>query len=103
MQQISAFEIHLEIRDITTRPDWLQAYQYEIPVLFYAPESAVRSSNHDTSVDTRGDHSMSSDTTADSAFASSSLIPVERASPRASVSQVERLIGRAIAKAGSAE
>jgi glutaredoxin len=27
-------EINLEIRDITSREDWFQAYQYEIPVLF---------------------------------------------------------------------
>lgn len=26
-------EVELEIRDITTRDDWFQAYQYEIPVL----------------------------------------------------------------------
>lgn len=26
----------LEIRDITTRDDWFQAYQYEIPVVFMA-------------------------------------------------------------------
>ncbi len=29
--------LHLEIRDITSRDDWFQAYQYEIPVLFYQP------------------------------------------------------------------
>ncbi|NJL60868.1 MAG: glutaredoxin family protein [Methylacidiphilales bacterium] len=28
--------LQLEIRDITTRDDWFQAYQYEIPVLFVA-------------------------------------------------------------------
>ncbi|HAO10173.1 MAG TPA: thioredoxin family protein, partial [Planktothrix sp. UBA8407] len=27
-------EFQLEIRDITTREDWFQAYQYSIPVLF---------------------------------------------------------------------
>ncbi len=26
--------LQLEIRDITSREDWLQAYQYEVPVLF---------------------------------------------------------------------
>ncbi|PAX57957.1 glutaredoxin family protein [Brunnivagina elsteri] len=29
-------QLQLEIRDITTRDDWFQAYQYEIPVLFIA-------------------------------------------------------------------
>ncbi len=28
--------LQLQIRDITTRDDWFQAYQYEIPVLFVA-------------------------------------------------------------------
>lgn len=27
-------ELSLEVRDITTREDWWQAYQYEVPVLF---------------------------------------------------------------------
>lgn len=38
LQQIQTFPIELEIRDITTRPDWFAAYEYEIPVLFYVPE-----------------------------------------------------------------
>jgi len=29
----NACKFDLEIRDITTRDDWFQAYQYEIPVL----------------------------------------------------------------------
>lgn len=29
----------LEIRDITTREDWFQTYQYEIPVLFKFSDS----------------------------------------------------------------
>ncbi|OIP71715.1 MAG: thioredoxin family protein [Oscillatoriales cyanobacterium CG2_30_40_61] len=31
-------EFQLEIRDITTREDWFQAYQYSIPVLFKSGE-----------------------------------------------------------------
>ena len=31
-QKLEKFQ--LEIRDITTREDWFQTYQYEIPVLF---------------------------------------------------------------------
>lgn len=27
--------LQLEIRDITSREDWLQAYEYEVPVLFF--------------------------------------------------------------------
>lgn len=33
LQQIQNPNLDLEIRDITTREDWLQAYQYEVPVL----------------------------------------------------------------------
>lgn len=40
LQQVAALKsdgplssIHLEVRDITTNPEWEQAYQYEIPVL----------------------------------------------------------------------
>ena len=33
LEQIQTLEIDLEVRDITTRDDWFQAYQYEIPVL----------------------------------------------------------------------
>ncbi|WP_299409981.1 glutaredoxin family protein [Acaryochloris sp. IP29b_bin.148] len=33
LAQIQDPPIELEIRDITSREDWFQAYQYEIPVL----------------------------------------------------------------------
>ena len=33
LKQIETLEFDLEIRDITTREDWFDAYQYEIPVL----------------------------------------------------------------------
>jgi len=33
LEQIENPSFQLEIRDITTREDWLAAYQYEIPVL----------------------------------------------------------------------
>ncbi|MBD1926730.1 glutaredoxin family protein [Trichocoleus sp. FACHB-90] len=32
--EISNPSLELEIRDITTREDWFQTFQYEIPVLF---------------------------------------------------------------------
>ncbi|MGH8002662.1 MAG: glutaredoxin family protein [Brasilonema sp.] len=35
LEQIQNLKFELEIRDITTREDWFQAYQYEIPVLFF--------------------------------------------------------------------
>ncbi len=33
LEQIQGLEIVLEVRDITSRQDWFQAYQYEVPVL----------------------------------------------------------------------
>ncbi|MBW4592791.1 MAG: glutaredoxin family protein [Brasilonema angustatum HA4187-MV1] len=36
LEQIQNLKFELEIRDITTREDWFQAYQYEVPVLFLA-------------------------------------------------------------------
>ncbi|NJL82997.1 MAG: glutaredoxin family protein [Chloroflexaceae bacterium] len=34
LRQIQGLKIQLEIRDITTREDWLNAYYYEVPVLY---------------------------------------------------------------------
>lgn len=39
LEQISTLEINLEVRNITTREDWFQAYQYEIPVLFMVADT----------------------------------------------------------------
>jgi Glutaredoxin-like domain (DUF836) len=33
LAQITTIAIDLELRDITTQPDWWAAYEYEIPVL----------------------------------------------------------------------
>ena len=33
LEQIQGLNLELEVRDITSRDDWLQAYQYEVPVL----------------------------------------------------------------------
>lgn len=34
LEQIKTLNVDLEIRDITTREDWFETYQYEIPVLY---------------------------------------------------------------------
>lgn len=34
LQQIKTLNLEIEIRDITTREDWFNTYQYEIPVLY---------------------------------------------------------------------
>jgi hypothetical protein len=39
LQAIDQLAIALEIRDITTQPDWFTRYQYEIPVLVWRRSS----------------------------------------------------------------
>ncbi|MBF2029885.1 MAG: glutaredoxin family protein [Oscillatoriales cyanobacterium C42_A2020_001] len=68
LEQITSLKFDLEVRDITTRDDWFQQYQYEIPVLcldLYTP-SPIPSSP--------------------------SPIRLPRISPRASVQQVEQML-----------
>jgi hypothetical protein len=33
LEQIEGLDLELEVRDITSRDAWFQAYQYEVPVL----------------------------------------------------------------------
>ncbi len=63
LEQISSIAIAVEIRDITTRDDWFQAYQYEIPMLF-----------HDWD-DEDG-----------------TVMPIARPSPRVTVAQLEQML-----------
>jgi hypothetical protein len=71
LEQIQSIEFDLEIRDITTRADWFQAYQYEIPVLFWTNEET--------------NDSLTSSST-------STLHPIPRPSPRSSVHQLEQML-----------
>lgn len=68
--QIHSIQFELEVRDITTRKDWFEAFQYEIPVLFLEHIPNPQSP----------------------ALAPQSLIPLPRVSPRASVAQVEQML-----------
>jgi hypothetical protein len=67
LEQIHEPALALEIRDITTRQDWFQAYEYEVPVLF-----AVQPQTLDPS--------------------SAQMLP--RPSPRATVPQLQRMLQR---------
>lgn len=66
---IASLPIHLEVRDITTRDDWFQAYQYDIPVVYWVQDTAE---------------------------AESKMVQLPRVSPRASVGQVERWLQQVI-------
>jgi anaerobic glycerol-3-phosphate dehydrogenase len=71
LEQIQSIAFDLEIRDITTRDDWFQMYQYEIPVLFWATDASA---------------------TENAAHPSASLHPIPRPSPRSSVQQLEQML-----------
>ncbi len=42
LEQITDLDIQLEIREITTNPDWFDRYQYEIPVLYVKVDGTER-------------------------------------------------------------
>lgn len=65
--------LQLEILDITTREDWFNTYQYEVPVLYLAP-----------------DHAGAKDTEEDTVTGGKQLLP--RPSPRATVQQLQQML-----------
>ena len=71
LEQIESLKFQLEVRDITERDDWFQAYQYEVPVLFKVqpqPRNAA----------------------AEPEFSPERLLP--RPSPRCTVPQLEQML-----------
>jgi hypothetical protein len=42
LAQITELDLQLEIREITTNPDWFDRYQYEIPVLYLQVDGVER-------------------------------------------------------------
>ncbi|MFM2060936.1 MAG: hypothetical protein RLZZ507_606 [Cyanobacteriota bacterium] len=66
LEKITSIAFDLEIRDITNREDWFNAYQYEIPVLFLSNRR-----------DAEGAEVLQS---------------IPRPSPRANVRQLEQLL-----------
>lgn len=69
LEQIQNLEFELEIRDITTREDWFQAYQYEVPMLFL--------------VDCRGTEGNQEE---------AKELPLPRPSPRATVQHLKNML-----------
>jgi glutaredoxin len=61
--------LQLEIRDITTREDWLLAYQYEVPVLYLLNQPDRENTEAEIVAQ-----------------------PLPRPSPRASVLQIEQML-----------
>ena len=71
LQQIESINFQLEVRDITERDDWFQAYQYEVPVLYKVQPQPKKSAG-------------------DAAFSPAELLP--RPSPRCTVAQLEQML-----------
>ena len=71
LEQIESLKFQLEVRDITERDDWFQAYQYEVPVLFKVQPQPINSAG-------------------EAAFSPEELLP--RPSPRCSVAQLEQML-----------
>ncbi len=69
--QIESLKFQLEVRDITDRDDWFQAYQYEVPVLFKV-------------------HPQRRNSAVDAAFSPLEQLP--RPSPRCTVAQLEQML-----------
>lgn len=74
LEQIQNIDFELEVRDITIREDWLLAYQYEVPVLFLSNRRGAEGSEKE-----KGDVIEK---------------PLPRPSPRASVQQLEQMLGQ---------
>jgi hypothetical protein len=70
LEQVRSIPLDIEMRDITTRDDWFQAYQYEIPVVVWVREAQPEGANPSPAA----------------------LVRLPRLSPRASVSQVEQML-----------
>ena len=81
LEQIQSIQFELEVRDITSRKDWFQAYQYEVPVLFLEKRRKPNATGQEL-----GEEPAS--------MPNSDLepYPIPRPSPRASVQQLERLL-----------
>ncbi len=80
LEQIDSLKFQLEVRDITERNDWFQAYQYEVPVLF--------------KVQPRGRNSAG-----DAAFSAEEQLP--RPSPRCTAAQLEQMLQKYLQTDGS--
>ncbi|BAZ49893.1 glutaredoxin 2 [Nostoc sp. NIES-4103] len=75
LEQIQNLSFELEIRDITIREDWYQAYQYEVPVLYLSNRQGAEDAKEEIIEE-----------------------PLPRPSPRATVQQLEQMLCKYISK-----
>ncbi len=94
LEQIQSLQFELEVRDITSRDEWFQAYQYEIPVLFLAGEVLDEEVLDEEVLAEKNDAIQNSNPETSNA----SLQPIPRPSPRSTVSQLEQMLQKYISK-----
>ena len=88
--QIQNLDLTLDVRDITTRDDWFQAYQYEIPVLVLVRGEERGEGRGEAGEEGRAGEA--GEAIQSSQLQSSSFIPLPRPSPRATVQQLEKML-----------
>jgi hypothetical protein len=99
LNQIQSLQFELEIRDITTREDWFQRFQYEIPVLMLEPEAEGRRPGDEGRQEAGGRRQEVGETGSTSDFPLPTpdsplpaLVQLPRFSPRGSVAQLEQML-----------
>ena len=90
--QSQSLDLALDVRDITTRDDWFQAYQYEIPVLVLVRGEERGEEEKEEAGEAEEAIQNSKLKTQNFIPPSSSLIPLPRPSPRATVQQLEKML-----------
>ncbi|UZQ55688.1 glutaredoxin family protein [Trichothermofontia sichuanensis B231] len=70
LAQITTLDFELEVRDITTRQDWLETYEMSVPVLYLIPDENIGEAG---------------------------AISIPRLSPRASVDQLTQMLQKVFA------
>ncbi|MEX0272352.1 glutaredoxin family protein [Leptolyngbyaceae cyanobacterium UHCC 1019] len=83
LERIQSIPLELEVRDITTRDDWFQQYQYEIPVLFWVSQEdrkETQNSKLKTQNISYGDATRTK------------LSAIPRPSPRTTIAQLEQML-----------
>ncbi len=95
LRQITRLPLQLEVRDITTRLEWFQAYEYEIPVLIWVQglEAQPDSDQGDSKQRTYPPELFAPDpANLEASGAAVTLVRLPRLSPRATIAQVEQML-----------
>ncbi len=95
LRQITRLPLQLEVRDITTCPEWFQAYEYEIPVLIWVqgPKAQPDLDQGASNQQAEPLEPLAPNLTDSEADGSAiTLVRLPRLSPRATIAQVEQML-----------